>query len=232
MTFSEPNLKSNLQMAVSRLSLMRNMRIKQISVAKEEILGLLDKDNDEMAMIKVESVINHENFITSTEVLSMYCAQLIERTFRNMNGSACPEDIRPAVETIIWASERLDCQELVKVRTQISLKFGEDFCGNAMDNRDGLVNSVVRDKLVDVVPDEEDKVVKIQEIASERKIDFVFEQQIGQIIQNVACEIMKNIFVNIIESLEERFQKKNRNNLILNKYVLNQIFINLENIYD
>ena len=157
MTFSQTSLKSNLQMAVSRLSLMRSKRINQISVAKEEIAGLLDNDNEEMAMIKVESVINHENFITSTEVLSMYCAQLIER---------------------------LDCQELVEVKTQISLKFGEDFCKNAMDNRDGLVNSVVRDKLVNVVPDEEDKVVKIQEIASEKRIDFVFKQQIRLEIQN------------------------------------------------
>ena len=193
MTFSEPNLKSNLQMAVSRLSLMRNKRINQISVAKEEIAGLLDKDNEEMAMIKVESVINHENFITSTEVLSMYCAQLIERTLQISDGSACPQDIRPAVETIIWASERLDCQELVEVKTQISLKFGEDFCRNAIDNRDGLVNSVVRDKLINVVPDEEDKIIKIQEIASEKRIDFVFKQQIRLEIQNAHRPVLEPV---------------------------------------
>ena len=182
-TFSQPHLKANLQMGISRLSLMRNKRINQISVVKDEIAGLLHSGKEEMAMIKVESIINHENFITAVEVLNMFCAQLIERTFQITGASTCPEDIKVAVETLIWASTRIDCQELVEVRSQFAAKFGEGFCRAAVDNRDGHVNSVVRDKLVNVVPDEEAKVVKIQEIASEKRIDFVFKHQIRLEIQ-------------------------------------------------
>lgn len=183
-SFNQVHLKANLQMGISRLSLMRNKRINQISLLKDEIAGLLHNGKEEMAMVKVESIINHENFITSIEVLNMFCTQLIERVFQIASSTTCPPDIQIAVETLIWASTRIDCQELLEVRLQFAAKFGENFCRAAVDNREGYVNSIVREKLVNIVPSEEMKVVKIQEIASEKRIDFVFKHQIRKDMQN------------------------------------------------
>lgn len=182
--FNQSQLKANLQMGVSRLNLMKNKRINQISIAKDEIATLLHNGKEEMAMVKVESIINHENFITAVEVLIMFCAQLNERVFQIASATKCPPDLNITIETIIWASTKIDSKELVEVRQNIGAKFGFDFCRNAAENRDGQVNSIVRDKLVNTVPDEETKVVKIQEIASEKRIDFVFKHHIRQEIQN------------------------------------------------
>ena len=157
---------------------MKNKKLNQISVIKDEIVGLLRNGKEEMAMIKVESIINSENFITAIEVVIMYCAQLMERVFQISGNSSCPPDIRIAAETLVWASTKIDCKELVEVRTGFGARFGFNFCRDAAENKDGMVNSIVRDKLVNVVPEEELKVVKIQEIASEKRIDFVFKHQI------------------------------------------------------
>jgi vacuolar protein sorting-associated protein IST1 len=182
--FNQTKLKANLQMGISRLTLLKNKRINQISVVKDEIAGLLHSGKEEMAMVKVESIINHENFITAIEVLIMFCAQLIERVFQIASTAHCPDDLTIAVSTIIWASCKIDCKELIEVRTHLGAKFGFNFCHNAAENKDGLVNSIVRDKLVNSVPSEEMKVVKIQEIAAEKRIDFVFKHSIRQEIQS------------------------------------------------
>ena len=179
--FNQVHLKANLQMAVSRLNLIKNKKTNQISVSKDEIAGLLHNGKEEMAMVKVESIINNENFITASEVLIMLCAQLVERVYQINNANTCPQDIRIAVETLLWASTKFDCQELVEVRSMFLAKYGEVFCRIAVENREGFVNSIVRDKLIYTVPSEEMKVVKIQEIASEKRIDFVFKHQIRQV---------------------------------------------------
>jgi vacuolar protein sorting-associated protein IST1 len=179
--YNQGHLKANLQMGISRLTLMKNKKINQIALIKDEIASLLHSGKEEMAMVKVESIINHENFITAVEVLMMYCAQLIERVFQIGSSDKCPPDIRIAVETIIWASTKIDCKELIEARQDLGAKFGFEFCRHAADNKDGYVNSIIRDKLVNTVPEEEMKVVKIQEIASEKRIDFVFKHSIRQV---------------------------------------------------
>ena len=182
--YNQAGLKANLQMAVSRLNLMKNKRINQISLSKCEIADLLQNGKEEMAMVKVESIINNENYITAIEVLIMFCAQLNERVFQITSATKCPDDLRVAIETVVWASCKIDSKELLEVRQNLGAKFGFDFCRNASENKEGFVNSVVRDKLVNVVPDEESKVIKIQEIASEKRIDFVFKHHIRLQIQN------------------------------------------------
>jgi vacuolar protein sorting-associated protein IST1 len=182
--YNQAGLKANLQMANSRLNLMKNKRLNQISQSKCEIADLLQNGKEEMAMVKVESIINNENYITAIEVLTMFCAQLNERVFQITAANKCPDDLRVAIETIIWASCKIDSKELLEVRQNLGAKFGFEFCRAASENKDGFVNSVVRDKLVNIVPDEESKVVKIQEIASEKRIDFVFKHHIRLEIQN------------------------------------------------
>ena len=180
----QTHLKANLQMAMSRLTLMKNKKINQTFLTKDDIAVLLRDGKEEMAMIKVENLINNENFITAVEVVIMYCAQLIERVFQIDGNSQCPPDIRSAIETLVWASTKVDCKELAEVRSIMGAKFGVNFCKEAAENKEGMVNSIVRDKLVNVVPEEEAKVVKLQEIASEKRVDFVFKHQIRQEIQS------------------------------------------------
>lgn len=182
--YKQASLKANLQMAVSRLTLMKNKRLNQISTTKCEIADLLQNGKEEMAMVKVESIINNENFNTAIEVLIMFCVQLNERVFQITAASQVPNDLDVAIQTVIWASCKIDCKELVEVRQNIGAKFGFDYCRGAADNKLGQVNNVVRDKLVTVVPTEEEKVVKIQQIASEKRIDYVFKHHIRLEIQN------------------------------------------------
>ena len=61
--FDPKRFQSNLAMAQTRLNLHKNKRTNSIYSKKQEIAGLLREGKEELARIKVEGLINDENFI-------------------------------------------------------------------------------------------------------------------------------------------------------------------------
>lgn len=170
----KPNiLKSNLQMAQTRLAVIKNKRFNANYAKKEEIAQLLKNGKEEMALIKVEGIINNENFVTAVEIISMFCSLCAERIRQISESKVCPTDLIPAVNSIIWSANKCDCDELLRVREQFYGKYGMEFCKQAVENTEGYVNSVIVAKLETIVPDEEIKIIKLQEIAAEMRVDYI-----------------------------------------------------------
>lgn len=142
--FNREVLKSNLKMAVSRFGILKNKRINAIHACREEIAKLLRQGNEELARIKVESVINNENYIAAVDILCLMCQVCSERLRVIIESKQPPADIRYAVETLIWAASRCDSGELLKIRGQFWALYGQEFCKNAVGNVYDNVNSVVR----------------------------------------------------------------------------------------
>lgn len=142
--FNREVLKSNLKMGVSRFGILKNKRINTNHAYREEIAKLLRQGNEELARIKVEAVINNENYMAAVDILSMMCQVCSERLRVIIESKEPPADIRYAVETLIWAASRSDCPEMIKVREQFYALYGEVFCRGAVSNFNGVVNSVVR----------------------------------------------------------------------------------------
>jgi vacuolar protein sorting-associated protein IST1 len=147
--FKSKVLKANLKMAISRFCILKNKRINANHKCREEIASLLRQGNEELARIKVEAVINNENYMAAIDILCMLCQVCSERlgTISKITKAwQPPADIRYAVETLIWAASRSDCPEMLKIRSQFFALYGDSFCRAAVGNYNGVVNSVVRHK--------------------------------------------------------------------------------------
>lgn len=99
--FKSDKLKSNLQMAITRIGLIKNRRMSMNYNLKDEIASLLRNGQEELAMIKVEGYINTENHISALEIVSMFCSQCYERIRQITESKYCTDDLRPAVDTLL-----------------------------------------------------------------------------------------------------------------------------------
>jgi vacuolar protein sorting-associated protein IST1 len=147
--FKSKVLKANLKMALNRFCILKNKRINANHSCREEIASLLRQGNEELARIKVEVVINNENYMAAIDILCMLCQVCSERLVAVSESAKAwhpPPDIRHAVETLIWAASRSGCPEMLKIRTQFFALYGNTFCKAAVGNYNGIVNSVVRNK--------------------------------------------------------------------------------------
>ena len=172
MGFNSEHLKANLRMAITRIGILKNKKHNGMLAKKEEIANYLRTGNEEMAKINVEGVINSENFISALEILCIMCTQCAERIRVITEFKDCPRDMLGSVHTLIYAEPYCECPELVKVKEQLKLKYGKNLVRAAERDEEGLVNSTVKAKLATCIPDMEVKIVKLEEIAAERHVEY------------------------------------------------------------
>jgi len=80
-------------------------------------------------------------------ILELVCDLLHERARLIASEKECPEDLKSAVVTLIWATNRADVAELHEVKKQFAKKFGKEFVERAEKDEDRLVNERVAHKL-------------------------------------------------------------------------------------
>lgn len=80
-------------------------------------------------------------------ILELICDLLHERARLIAAEKECPEDIKSAVHTLIWATNRADITELHEVKKQFQKKWGKEFIERAEKDEDRLVNERVAHKL-------------------------------------------------------------------------------------
>lgn len=79
--------------------------------------------------------------------MELVCDLLHERARLVASEKECPEDLKSAVVTLIWATNRADIMELHEVKKQFAKKFGKEFVERAEKDEDRLVNERVAHKL-------------------------------------------------------------------------------------
>jgi vacuolar protein sorting-associated protein IST1 len=150
--FQADKFKPYCKMAVQRLQIAKNKKTNAIKMSKREIARLLADNKEEKARIKVESVIREDHTIEAYELLELYCDLLHERARLIASERECPDDLRMPVSTIIWAANRAEVAELLKMKEQLTRKFGQAFVDKAMANEGGVVNERVLHKLTISAP--------------------------------------------------------------------------------
>jgi len=171
--FNASTLKANLGLASIRLNLLKNKRANAIAAKKDIIANYLRAGNEDMAMINVESVINDENYISVYEILAMMCAQCSERIRVIAEFTDPPRDMLASIHTLVYAAPYADCDELTKIKEQFALRYSKHMVAAASENRDGFVNSSVEVRLRTTIPEQKLKEMKLQEIAAERRVEYV-----------------------------------------------------------
>jgi hypothetical protein len=135
----------------------------------------------------METILQDEDLITVYDILGTLMEKIKDKCSYMLLHPRCPEDIRATLDTIIYASCRLNIDELHTFRNNIQIKYGVNYIEDASSNKSQLANINVVDKLRMKVPSEQILVSRIRQICQEFGVDFIFPQEIhfsGEPFQN------------------------------------------------
>ncbi|KAL7752836.1 Vacuolar protein sorting-associated protein ist1 [Sorochytrium milnesiophthora] len=170
--YNANKLKVQLRLAVNRLKLIQQKKGSINASQRKELAQLLEQGKEESARIRVEHIIREDFNIEAMEVVELYCELLLAR-FGLLEGmTVCEGEIREAVHTIVYASQRCEIKELGSIRDQFASKFGKSFLADGLDNRNDAVNPRVVQKLKVQAPDPHLVTQYLKEIAKSYKVDW------------------------------------------------------------
>ncbi|KAL0872995.1 hypothetical protein Bca101_022700 [Brassica carinata] len=176
-SFKPAKCKITLQMAASRLKILKNKKDTQIKQLRRELAHLLESGQTQTALIRVEHVVREEKTVAAYELVGIYCELIVVRLGVIDSQKTCPNDLKEAVVSVLYASKRLsDVGELADVVKHFSAKYGKDFVSAAVGLQpDSGVSRLLVDKLSVKAPDGPTKNKVLKEIATEHNVTWEAE---------------------------------------------------------
>ena len=117
--------------------------------------------------------------ITCYDILGPLCEILKERVTYILTSSECPPDLRAQLDSIIYASTRMEIEELQTLRQIIAKKYGTAYVQKADTNGDKLVNVNLVEKLRIKPASDVFVTIRLKQLCKEHKIPFEFPAEIG-----------------------------------------------------
>ncbi|KAI6677019.1 hypothetical protein NL676_037815 [Syzygium grande] len=152
-----PKFKPLVGLAVSRLAVLRTQRRSRLSQSRHDVLQLLQLGHRERALLRAEQVIKEQNMLDAYDMMESYCNLLMERADLIEQEKECPEELKEAVSSLIYASSREFVARAVELRNHCA------------------VNLKMITKLSTRQPNLESKVKVLKEIAAENGIALHLE---------------------------------------------------------
>ena len=175
-------LQTYIMVTQVKLNQGRNKKIVLIKKKREEIIKYLQENNLDIAKAKMQTLMVEEDYVTVYDILGPLCEILKEKVSYIMMNKDCPNDIRAALDTLIYSSSRLEIEELHAVRKFIAHKFTNIYVDKANANVDKLVNVNVVDKLTIQQYPEVELISRLKAICSAENIDFNFPQMVNPLV--------------------------------------------------
>lgn len=166
---SSSELKRCIKSCQSKLLLHRNEKIKETNEKKNEIITSLIQNNIDIAKIKMECLIRLEDIIAVYEILAYFCEDLIEKNLYLQDIKQIIPEIQAELDTIIYASYRIDIEELLQLRSLIQKRFGVAYIEAAYQNKVLLVNSQVIKLLKRKIIKDEYLIMRLKNFQEENK---------------------------------------------------------------
>ena len=127
----------------------------------------------------MDSLIREEDYITAYDILSPLLEILKERVTYIITSSECPADLRAQLDSVIYASTRLEFEELFRLRDLIMRKYGTAYIQKAESNVDKLVNINLVEKLKIKPASDAFLTIRLKQLCKEKKIPFEFPSEIS-----------------------------------------------------
>ena len=171
-------IKTYMMIAQNRLTLNRNKKIESIRKKKNEIAKSLKENNLDVAKAKMDSLIREEDYITVYDILGPLLEILKERVTYIISNNECPPDLRAQLDSVIYASTRLEFEELMVLRDMIMRRYGAAYIQKADNNADKLVNINLIEKLKIKPASDAFVTIRLKQLCKEKKIPFEFPSEI------------------------------------------------------
>jgi len=162
--------KAQLQMVVGRKRLQKNKKELANKATKKAVAEMVREGKLDNASIKVEVVLQEEALLRAFELIELYAELLLVRMSLLDKEKVCPEDLREAVASVVFAAPALgDLPELTQVRKDLTAKFTKEWVGEMVPI---YLNPDLRELLTIRTPDPAVKFEKLSEIVAEHKVEW------------------------------------------------------------
>ncbi|GAU14851.1 hypothetical protein TSUD_50630, partial [Trifolium subterraneum] len=228
--FKTDKFKPTINLAISRLAVLKNHRNVRLRQARSDVLQLLQlPDHHQRALLRVEHVIKEQNMLDVYDEIEGYFNLLIERIHLIAQQRECPAELEEAASGILYTASRCgDFPEIQEIRTMLTSRFGKEFAARAIELRNNCkVQPKIITKLSTRMPSLENRMKVLKEIASENNITLQLEQVTNGEKQNKQKpEIRKEENVQI--SVNDGKEIKLNSGVILESKMQSSPFIDLE----
>ena len=134
------DLKILLKISKEKCILYIEKTNSNIDKKKNEISTCLEQNNIDMARAKMNNILKDENDIEIYDLLKPFLEKLMERCTLIVSNTECPPEIKSILDTVLFASTRVEIDELKTFEEKIIKKYGSDYVTNAEKNTDNSVN--------------------------------------------------------------------------------------------
>lgn len=132
--FDSTVCKANLKMAISRARMCTNRLQNSIRMQRQDIAAFLKEGREEGARLKAEHLLREYRLEQAMEILVTVCELLISRMSYLATEKMCPPDLLSPIHTLLYCEPRLSIDELIAVRRQFGVKYGDAFVDSALKN--------------------------------------------------------------------------------------------------
>nr|ACU22774.1 unknown [Glycine max] len=177
-TFKAAKFKAIVNLAISRLAVLKNQRQARLRQARSDILELLQIGHLERASLRVEHVMKDQNMLDVYVRIEGYCNLLIERVHLIAQERECPEELKEAASGLLYAASRCgDFPEIQEIRAILTSRFGKEFAARSIELRNNCgVHPQMTQKLSTRMPSLESRMKVLKDIASENGIVLQLEE--------------------------------------------------------
>lgn len=160
-------LKVSLKMAISRAQFVQEKKAALAKQQRRQLADLLGQGKETSATIRVENIIRDDIYVELLEYLELYCELLLARISLITDPALpeCDENIREAVDLVIYAALFSELKELATIRDMLAAKYGPEFARAAAENTDGRVPDKIVSRCHVPVPTEDLVTLYLCEIA-------------------------------------------------------------------
>ncbi|KAJ4915522.1 Regulator of Vps4 activity in the MVB pathway protein [Raphanus sativus] len=176
-TFKTNKFKSLLNLALTRLSILKNQRQVRCSQATSDVTELLKLGQHENAYQRVDQVIKDQNTLDVFFFIHGYFTLLLDRVHLFEHSRDCPDELLEAVSSLLFAASRIgEFPELQEIRNVLVSRFGKDIAARSIELRNDCgVNPKIIQKLSTRHPPREARMKVLKEIAAENNIVLKLE---------------------------------------------------------
>ncbi|XP_071707350.1 uncharacterized protein [Rutidosis leptorrhynchoides] len=184
--FKTSKFKATLNLAVSRVTILKNQRQARIAVARSDIVQLLNLDHHEHALLRVDQVIKEQNMLDVYVMVDGYCHLLLQMVHLIEQQKECPDELKEAASSLLYAAPRCgEFPELQEIRAILTARYGKDFAYGAIELRNNCgVSTRMIQKLSPRQSGLEARMKILQEIASETGVVLKLESQFPVVTQD------------------------------------------------
>ncbi|KAK6921761.1 Vacuolar protein sorting-associated protein Ist1 [Dillenia turbinata] len=177
--FKTSRFKALVNLGISRVEVLKNKRQVRTSLARSDVVQLLNSGEHERALLRVEQVIREQNMLDVFAMIEGYCLLLVERVNLIEQDRECPEELKEAISSLLYAATRCgEFPELQEIRDVLTSYYGKEFAARAFELRNNCgVNPKMIQKLSTRQTSLESRMKVLREIASENNITMQFEEE-------------------------------------------------------